>query len=126
MFETTKWFMGDDIAQYEYLCLEPTEQPEAFDLRIKEKLNDVDSGEGVILITDLKSGTPCNRCIRFADAKITVLCGMNLSLVLELLGRRLSNDYNFKELIAISQEGICNINDILAEVEDDETGLALD
>lgn len=95
-------------------------------MRIKEKLNDVDSGEGVILITDLKSGTPCNRCIRFANAKITVLCGMNLSLVLELLGRRLSNDYNFKELIAISQEGICNINDILAEVGDDETGLTLD
>lgn len=24
MYETTKWFMGDDIAQYEYLCLEST------------------------------------------------------------------------------------------------------
>ena len=118
MYETSKWFMGESIDQYEYLCLGPSEQPEEFDVRIKEKIKKVDTGEGVILIADLKAGTPCNRCIPFANENITVLTGMNLSLVLELLGRRLSDDYNFTELVSVSQEGICNINDLLTSLDD--------
>lgn len=113
MYDTSKWFMGEDVEQYDYICLEPAEQPEDFDERIKEKMEQLDSGDGVILIADLKGGTPCNRCIPFASDKVIVLTGMNLSLVLELLGRRLSDDYNFEELVSVSQEGICNINNLL-------------
>ena len=126
MYETTQWFMGENIDQYDYLCLEQTEQPEKFDLRIKEKLKDIDKGDGAILITDIKSGTPCNRCIPLASNDITVLCGMNLALVLELLGRRLSNDYNFDELVNISKEGICNLNDILNNIDNSECLSSLD
>ncbi len=120
MYETTKWFMGECIPQYTYLCLEESESPESFDNKIKTSISLVDSGEGVILICDLKGGTPCNRSIVFINEKVELLSGMNLSLVLELLGNRLSGVYDYKELINTAREGISDINSLVNTANEDD------
>ena len=76
MVETTKWFMGEEIPQYTCLCLEAGESPEDFDVRLAEKIEEVNSGEGVILICDLMGGTPFNRAaLTIGRGDIDVLTG---------------------------------------------------
>ncbi len=117
MFETAKWFMGEDICQFDYICLEPKETFNAYDIRIKEKMKQVDTGEGVIIFVDLLGGTPCNRCIQFISESVQVISGMNLTLVLEQLGGRLSDIYDYADLIQAGKDGVCNINDFIADSE---------
>ncbi len=122
MYETTQWFMGEDIEQYGYLCLEPSENPEDFAARIREKIAEVDSGEGVILIADLKGGSPCNSAMTLLaqNEGVELLSGMNLALVLELLGRRLSDDYDMPSLIEAGRDGVADIRALLTAYDDED------
>ena len=119
MYETTKWFMGDDIPQYTYLCLEPGEQPEQYDERIAKAVEEVDSGEGVILLADLLGGTPSNRAsLALARGNTDLIAGMNLSVVLQLLGNRLSDEYDMDALEETGKNGVVYVNKLLFAAED--------
>ena len=117
MYETAKWFMGDEIDQFDYLCLEPNEKAEEFDSRIQGKIKEVDQGDGVILFVDLLGGTPCNRCMTLAAENVQIISGMNLTLVLEQLGGRLSDQNDFDYLVQVGRDGICDINKFVSESE---------
>jgi len=59
--------------------------------RIKEALDRLDSGEGVLVLTDLFGGTPCNVALTFLDpGKVEIITGVNLPMVVRLacLGKR--------------------------------------
>jgi len=59
--------------------------------RIKEALDRLDSGEGVLVLTDLFGGTPCNVALTFLDpGKVEIVTGVNLPMVVRLacLGKR--------------------------------------
>lgn len=121
MYETTKWFMGEEIPQYGYLCLDSNEQPEEFDERLAKAIEENDSGEGVIVIADLFGGTPCNRAaMMIADGKTEVFAGMNLSLVLQLLGNRLSDNYDLEDLETSGKDGIVWVNRVMSSVRTDD------
>ena len=114
MHETSKLFMGDDIPQYTYLCLNAGDSPEDFDAALAEKIKEVDTGEGVILIADLMGGTPCNRAMMLLmNPGVELIAGMNLSIVLQLLGNRLSDNYDMKELENVGKEGVLYVNPLM-------------
>ena len=121
MYETTKWFLGVNIPQYEYLCLEMDDIIEEYDAKVKALIDKVDSGDGVILFTDLVGGTPCNRCVQFMSDRVDLFGGMNLTLVLEQLGKRFGNDYDFDTLLEVAREGIVHLKkpSIVVNEEDD-------
>lgn len=117
MFETTKWFMGDDIPQYSYLGLMEGESMEDFDERIKAEVKKLDSGEGCIIFCDLTGGSPFNRSCFVVNEigadKVQIISGMNLSMVLEQLGNRLSDVYDFDTLVETAREGIQDVNKMM-------------
>ena len=120
MYETTGWFMGPQIPQYDYLCLEMEDSPEEFDERLSQKIKEVDSGDGVILIADLLGGTPCNRALLTSEnGNVDLLAGMNLAMVLQLLGNRLSDNYDMSELESVARQGVSYMNPSSANEEDD-------
>ena len=120
MYETTKWFMGEDIPQYDYLALLPEDSPERFDAKLAEKIDLLDSGEGVIVIADLMGGTPCNRAsFAIANGNVDLLTGMNLALVLQLLGNRLSDNYDIEALVETGKQGVLHVNALFAQAQDD-------
>ena len=43
----------------------------------------VDSGQGVMILTDLYGGTPANLSLALAGPKVAVVCGMNLPMVIK-------------------------------------------
>ena len=109
LYETTKWFMDGDIPQYEYMCLEFDDVIEEFDKKLNALIEKVDSGDGVIIFTDLLGGTPFNRCVPLISETIDVFTGMNLTIVLEQLTRRIADNYDFDSLLEISRQGLSHM-----------------
>jgi PTS system mannose-specific IIA component len=59
--------------------------------RIKDALERLDQGNGVLVLTDLFGGTPCNVALTFLDpGKVEIVTGVNLPMVVRLacLGKR--------------------------------------
>jgi PTS system mannose-specific IIA component len=58
---------------------------------LKEAIQRVDQGEGVLLLTDLLGGSPTNLCVSFlTERKVEVVTGVNLPMLLKLSGLRAS------------------------------------
>ena len=95
----------------------PAEGPEDFDVKLTEAINSVDTGDGVFVLCDLVGGTPCNRVAYKVSDKVKVLTGMNLSMLMELLGMRLCglglDDIDSDNLVSVGQDGILTYNKLL-------------
>jgi PTS system mannose-specific IIA component len=54
--------------------------------KIKEGIEKVDRGEGVIILTDMFGGTPTNMCLPFLKAdKVEIVTGVNLPMVIKTM-----------------------------------------
>ena len=70
---------------------------------IIDAVKNVDSGEGVVVLTDMFGGTPSNLAISVMEKeKIEVVAGVNLPMLIKMMSIR--NKKSMKELIKISQE----------------------
>ena len=56
--------------------------------QLKEAVRAVDQGEGVLILTDLFGGTPANISLSLLGPKVEVVCGMNLPMLIKLIGCR--------------------------------------
>ncbi len=56
--------------------------------RLGEAVKRVDSGEGVLVLTDMFGGTPANLALTFLDEKLEVVTGVNLPMILKLATAR--------------------------------------
>ena len=56
--------------------------------RIEEALNELDQGDGVLVLTDMFGGTPCNVALTFLEpGKVEIVTGVNLPMVVRLACR---------------------------------------
>ena len=71
------------------VCMAPDDDMEAKRKEILQKIKDVDSGTGVLLLTDMFGGTPSNLAISITqDKKIESLAGVNLPMLIKLASAR--------------------------------------
>ena len=71
------------------VCIGPNDDMERRRKQIANAINKVDSGSGVIILTDLFGGTPSNLAISLLDAgKVEVIAGINLPMLIRLAGAR--------------------------------------
>ncbi|WP_340586739.1 PTS sugar transporter subunit IIA [Erythrobacter alti] len=76
----------DDVAT---ICIGPHDDMEKRRADIAKAITKVDSGAGVILLTDLFGGTPSNLAISLLKAgKTEVIAGINLPMLIRLAGAR--------------------------------------
>lgn len=117
MKKSCELFFGDNIANLACCQLYEGMAPETYDKKIDEALKEVDDGSGVVVMCDLFGGTPSNRVMKRASNRIEVITGMNMAMLLELLGSRLSikdvSGLDMEKLIATSQSGIKWINGMM-------------
>ncbi len=59
--------------------------------RLAEAVKRVDSGDGVLVLTDMFGGTPANLALTFLDDKLEVVTGVNLPMVVKLATARAEN-----------------------------------
>lgn len=71
------------------VCIGPNDDMEARRAEIAEAIEQVDSGAGVIILTDLFGGTPSNLAISLMQkGKVEVIAGINLPMLIRLAKAR--------------------------------------
>ncbi len=87
----------------EAVCIGPEDDMEMRRAEIMEKVSKVDSGKGVVLLTDMFGGTPSNLAISIMDrANVEILAGMNLPMLIKIASLR--KDKSMKETVEGAQE----------------------
>lgn len=87
----------------EAVCIGPEDDMEMRRSEIMEKVSKVDTGSGVVLLTDMFGGTPSNLAISIMDrANVEILAGMNLPMLIKIASLR--KDKNMKETVEGAQE----------------------
>jgi PTS system mannose-specific IIA component len=67
------------------VCIGPDDDMEGRRAEILRRIEEVDTGDGVVLLTDMFGGTPSNLAISQMDRKgVEVLAGMNLPMLVKL------------------------------------------
>ncbi|MBC2668711.1 PTS sugar transporter subunit IIA [Novosphingobium piscinae] len=75
------------------VCIGPNDDMERRRREIADAIREVDSGAGVIVLTDLFGGTPSNLAISLMQAgKVEVIAGINLPMLIRLAGARKTMD----------------------------------
>ena len=71
------------------VCIGPDDDMEQRRSDIMQSAKDVDTGDGVVLLTDMFGGTPSNLAISIMDnAKVEVITGVNLPMLIKLASVR--------------------------------------
>ena len=87
----------------ESISIFPKDDMENKRQEIIESVKKVESGKGVIVLTDMFGGTPSNLAISvMEDEKIEVVAGVNLPMLIKMMSVR--EKKNIKEIIKTSQE----------------------
>ncbi len=114
MVDSAMMLFGEaGLTQVRTVSLFPEDSPEVFDVKLTAAINEVDTGDGAIVLADLLGGTPCNRAAYKAVEGVQVIPGMNLPLFLELLGLRMGGDVDINNLISVARDGIVSLNSLL-------------
>lgn len=75
------------------VCIGPNDDMERRRKEIADAIRDVDSGDGVIILTDLFGGTPSNLAISLMQAgRVEVIAGINLPMLIRLAKARCCMD----------------------------------
>ena len=78
-------------AQIAGVCIGPDDDIEKRRQDVLRSIASVDTGEGAVLLTDIFGGTPSNLAISVMDgAKIEVIAGVNLPMLIKLASLRQS------------------------------------
>jgi mannose PTS system EIIA component len=84
------------------ICIGPDDDVENRRADIEESISQCDTGDGVVLLTDMFGGTPCNLAISMMERKgVEVIAGVNLPMLVKLAKVRssqpLATAVNFAE-----------------------------
>lgn len=83
------------------VCIAPDDDMEKKRGEIGQAIRKVDSGKGVIILTDLFGGTPSNLAISLLEkGRVEVIAGINLPMLIRLAGVRKGADLGETALAA--------------------------
>ena len=93
---------------FESVALAPDEAIDSMKERIGRAIKAADSGDGVVLLTDMFGGTPSNLSLTFhKEGHVEILMGLNLPMLLKLASARTAEGEEKKtvsELAALVSE----------------------
>jgi PTS system mannose-specific IIA component len=89
--------------QFETVTIGPDDNVEQRRRDIIEAVKKVDSGDGVVILTDMFGGTPSNLAISvMSRPKVEVLAGINLPMLIKLV--KVRDEAPLAEAVAAAQE----------------------
>jgi PTS system mannose-specific IIA component len=100
------------------VSIDPTDSPDILRDQISETLKKLDSGEGVLILTDLFGGTPCNLSLSFLeDGRVEVVTGLNLPMMIKAINSRSDHDLGSlaKSASEAGRENIFLAGDVLRQ-----------
>ena len=93
-------FIVGSLRQAKAVSLNPEDQVDLLREKIAGAIEKVETGDGVILLTDMFGGTPSNMSLSFlVEGKVEVVTGVNLPMLVGLASKR-----EGKKLNQVAQE----------------------
>jgi mannose PTS system EIIA component len=90
-------------SQIEAVCIGPDDKMDVRRNDIAAAIGRVNSGEGVIILTDMFGGTPSNLSISLLEeGRVEVVAGLNLPMLVKLA--RVRKDFNLHKAAAAAQD----------------------
>ena len=84
------------------VCIGPEDDMEMRRAEILKKVEEVNDGSGVVVLTDMFGGTPSNLAISIMDrAPVEIIAGVNLPMLIKLASLR--KEKNLKETVSGAQ-----------------------
>lgn len=125
--DSCRLFFPNGLENVKTCCLFQEDGPDEFEEKIDKCIQEVDVGEGAVVLCDLYGGTPCNCAARLVMRKypdVPVITGVNLAMLLELLGYRLSQnnikDIDLQHIMDSGKKGVILVNDALNRKKEDD------
>ena len=111
LIECATHVLGDKPLFLESLSIENDCAHESMFKQISERINLLDQGDGVLILTDIFGATPCNIITKIIKpGKVSAIAGVNLPMLIRTLSYR---DEPFDSLISKAiqgaQDGIIHI-----------------
>lgn len=105
------------VEQLKTVSFEPGSSPDAAHKKISTAIKKVNSGDGVLILTDMFGGTPSNISLSFLEENtVEVLTGMNLPMLIRLITLRkktLSLTELSEDLQSYGKQNICIASELL-------------
>ena len=77
--------ISGDLSGFKALSLDWSDGFEQAQDKIRQTLEELDEGDGVLILTDMFGGTPCNVALTFMEpGKVEIVTGVNLPMVVRL------------------------------------------
>jgi mannose PTS system EIIA component len=71
----------------------PTNSPDSLREEVDHAIRKLNTGDGVLILTDLFGGTPTNMSLSFLEeGKVEVVTGLNLPMIIKAINSRPEND----------------------------------
>jgi len=97
------------------VCIGPNDDMEQRRSEIANAIASVDTGDGVIVLTDLFGGTPSNLAISLLETgRVEVIAGINLPMLIRLAGAR--NKMSVTDAVVAAQEAGRNYITVASEL----------
>ena len=111
LIECATHVLGDKPLFLESLSIENDCTHESMFKQISEKINLLDQGDGVLILTDIFGATPCNIITKIIKpGKVSAIAGVNLSMLIRSISyRHESFDALIAKAIQGAQDGIIHI-----------------
>ena len=89
------------------VSLEPNATPEEARQQISSACNQINSGKGVLILTDMFGGTPSNLSLSLLkNGQVEVVTGVNLPMLMKVASLRKNSHHNLKEIaLALKEAG---------------------
>ncbi len=108
LLKTAELIVGK-IPKSRTLSLDPKKDVEVLRKEIQSAIKEVNSGDGVIILTDMFGGTPSNLALTFLGPQVEVVSGVNLPMLIKVAVQR--GEMPLKDLAGKAKEhGRNNIN----------------
>jgi PTS system ascorbate-specific IIA component len=111
LIECATHVLGDKPLFLESLSIENDCTHESMFRQISERINLLDQGDGVLILTDIFGATPCNIITKIIKpGKVSAIAGVNLSMLIRTISYRNEPfDSLISKAIQGAQDGIIHI-----------------
>ena len=114
---SAEMFFSNSIVAFDAIVYNENISLEQFDELLKNKIQELDDGSGIVILGDLAGGTPINRSISLLNDDVYLIAGFNFNLLIDLLIKRkvLSHisELNLHDMIEEAKSGMIFINELL-------------
>lgn len=119
MIDSLQMFFGENIPQLDFLSVKMDTGAEEFRNAVVQKIEELDSGDGVVIFADVLGGTPFNQSAQLLSDRVDLITGMNLGMLMDYLGSREYEDFDADALVEKGKSAIINTKALMNAEEEE-------